>query len=107
MIHLLPLPGRARYTKGGMPLIVNTALRDLEALETGGLTQRSCKISGMSPLPTFVGSGVRIDNLSTCREADRFTVETSLKGNGKIDSSIDPTRVRALFETIAELGKGK
>ncbi len=51
MIHLLPLPGSTCYTKGGMPLIVNTALRDLKVLETGGLTQRSWKISGMSRLP--------------------------------------------------------
>ena len=35
MIHLLPLPGSARYTKGRRPLIVNTTLRNLEALETG------------------------------------------------------------------------
>jgi len=38
MIHLLPFPGSARYTEGGMPLTVNAALRNLEALETGRLT---------------------------------------------------------------------
>ena len=36
MIHLLPLPGSARCIKGRRPLIVNTTLRNLEALETGG-----------------------------------------------------------------------
>jgi len=51
MIHLLPLPESARYTKGGMPLIVSTILRNLEALETGKLTQRLWRISGMSRLP--------------------------------------------------------
>ncbi|MCK4411418.1 hypothetical protein KAV67_03945 [Candidatus Bipolaricaulota bacterium] len=51
MIHLLPLPGSARYTKGGMPLILGTVLRNLEALETGRLTQRLWKTSGMSRLP--------------------------------------------------------
>jgi hypothetical protein len=50
MIHLLPLLGSARYTKGGMPLIVSTILRNLEALETGRPTQRLWKISGMSRL---------------------------------------------------------
>lgn len=249
MIHLLPLPGSTRYTKGGMPLIVNTALRDLEALETGGAdaalvenlgdvpfaksaptetiavmtviieeimrkaripigvnvlrndgiaalsiaaatgasfirvnvfcgvaftdqgliegeahalhklrNRLGCEVkiladvhvkhaahlttieeaaldaarnnpdglivSGIgtgkraapedlqavkqvTPLPTFVGSGVRIDNLSTYREADGFIVGTSLKENGKVDSPIDPARVRALSEAIAGLRKGK
>jgi len=249
MIHLLPLPGSTCYTKGGMPLIVNTALRDLKALETGGadaalvenlrdvpfakraptetiavmtvilqeimrkaripigvnvlrndgiaalsiaaavgasfirvnvfcgvaftdqgviegeahalhkLRKRlGCEVkiladvhvkhaahlttieeaaldaarnnpdglivSGIgtgkraapedlqavkqvTPLPTFVGSGVRIDNLSTYREADGFIVGTSLKENGKVDSLIDPARVRALSEAIVGLRKGK
>jgi len=54
-----------------------------------------------------VGSGVRIDNLSTYREADGFIVGTSLKENGKVDSPIDPARVRALSEAIVGLRKGK
>ena len=61
----------------------------------------------MTPLPTLVGSGVRIDNLSTYREADGFIVGTSLKENGKVDSPIDPARVRALSEAIVGLRKGK
>ena len=64
-------------------------------------------VKQVTPLPTFAGSGVRIDNLSTYREADGFIVGTSLKENGKVDVPIDPARVRALSEAIAGLRKGK
>ena len=56
-----------------------------------------------TPLPVFVGSGVRIDNLSTFHEADGFIVGISLKEDGVLEEPIDPQRVRALAEAIAGL----
>lgn len=57
-------------------------------------------------LPVFIGSGVRIDNLSTYREADGFIVGTALKEEGTIAGEVDPERVRALAEAIAGLRAG-
>jgi len=62
-------------------------------------------VKGAVNLPVFVGSGVRIDNLSTYRDADGFIVGTVLKENGKIDAPIDVDRVRALAEGVATLRK--
>jgi len=59
-----------------------------------------------SSLPVFVGSGVRIDNVSTYRDADGFIVGTILKKDGKIDGPIDVERVRALVEAVASLRPG-
>jgi len=56
-----------------------------------------------TPLPVLVGSGVRMDNLSTFREADGFIVGISLKEDGVLEASIDPQRVRTLAEAIAGL----
>ena len=60
-----------------------------------------------TPLPVLVGSGVRMDNLSTFREADGFIVGISLKENGMLDASIDPQRVCALAGAIAGLRQSK
>ena len=60
-------------------------------------------VKQVTDLPVFVGSGVRIDNLATYREADGFIVGTSLKEDGRLDAPIDPERVRALGEAIAGL----
>jgi hypothetical protein len=60
-------------------------------------------VKQVSPLPVFVGSGVRIDNLSTYREADGFIVGTALKEKGAVDAPVDPERVRSLAEAIAGL----
>lgn len=62
-------------------------------------------VKQVSPLPVFVGSGVRIDNLSTYPEADGFIVGTALKQDSRIDAPVDPERVRALAEAIAGLRK--
>jgi len=62
-------------------------------------------VKQVTALPVFVGSGVRIDNLATVREADGFIVGTSLKEGGVLEGPIDPQRVRALAEAIAGLRK--
>jgi hypothetical protein len=60
-------------------------------------------VKHVSPLPVLVGSGVRIDNLSTYSDADGFIVGSSLKRDGKLDAPVDPARVRALAKAIAGL----
>lgn len=61
------------------------------------------KVKQMTNLPVFVGSGVRIDNLSTYHTADGFIVGTVLKEGGRVDASIDPDQVRAMTKAVAEL----
>ena len=61
------------------------------------------KVKQMTDLPVFVGSGVRIDNLSTYHAADGFIVGTILKEDGKIDAPIKPEGVRAMADAIGEL----
>ena len=56
-----------------------------------------------SGLPTFVGSGVRIDNVSTYLDADGFIVGTALKVDGRVDGPVNSDRVRALADAIASL----
>ena len=58
-------------------------------------------------LPVFVGSGVRIDNVSTYREADGFIVGTVLKEDGDVDAAVDVERVRAMAEAVATLRAGE
>jgi len=58
-------------------------------------------VKGTVDLPVLVGSGVRIDNIATYREADGFIAGTVLKENGEITGTIDVERVRALAEGIA------
>jgi len=60
-------------------------------------------VKQMTSLPIFIGSGVRIDNLSTYREADGFIVGTTLKEDGAVRAPIDPERVHALADAIAGL----
>lgn len=60
-------------------------------------------VKHVSPLPVFVGSGVRIDNLSTYSNADGFIVGSSLKEEGRLEAPVDPKRVRALAKAIAGL----
>jgi len=54
-------------------------------------------------LPVIVGSGVRIDNISTYRDADGFIVGTVLKEDGKVGAPVDVDRVRAMAEAVASL----
>jgi len=65
------------------------------------------RAKGASDLPVFVGSGVRIDNLSRYREADGFIVGTALKEDGRLGSPIDVDRVRALADAVASLRSGE
>ncbi len=60
-------------------------------------------IKSVSSLPVFVGSGVRIDNVSTYRDADGFIVGTLLKQEGAIGEPVDVDRVRALADAIGSL----
>lgn len=60
-------------------------------------------VKSAASLPVFVGSGVRIDNVSTYRDADGFIVGTLLKQDGAIDAPIDVERVRALADAVASL----
>jgi len=66
--------------------------------------QRAKAASGQ---PIFVGSGVRIDNLSRYREADGFIVGTVLKEEGQLSGAIDVERVRALADAVASLRSGE
>lgn len=60
-------------------------------------------VKSVTPLPVFVGSGVRIDNVSTYRDADGFIVGTLLKQDGLIDAPVDVERVRALADAVTSL----
>jgi len=60
-------------------------------------------VKGATSLPVLVGSGVRLDNVSTYREADGFVVGTVLKEQAQVDAPVDVTRVRALADAIEVL----
>jgi len=60
-------------------------------------------VKSVTSLPVFVGSGVRIDNVSTYRDADGFIVGTLLKHDGAIGAPVDVERVRALADAVASL----
>jgi membrane complex biogenesis BtpA family protein len=60
-------------------------------------------VKSVASLPVFVGSGVRIDNVSTYRDADGFIVGTLLKHDGVIGAPVDVERVRALADAVASL----
>ncbi|MCD6495561.1 BtpA/SgcQ family protein [Candidatus Bipolaricaulota bacterium] len=61
------------------------------------------KVKQMTDLPVFIGSGVRIDNLSTYHAADGFIVGTILKEGGKIYAPIIADQVRAMAGAVTEL----
>ncbi len=54
-------------------------------------------------LPVLIGSGVRIDNIATYREADGFIVGTALKEEGRVAAPVDVARVKAMSDAIASL----
>jgi hypothetical protein len=61
------------------------------------------KVSQMTSMPVFIGSGVRIDNLSTYRAASGFIVGTVLKKDGRTDAPVELNRVRDMVEAVAKL----
>jgi membrane complex biogenesis BtpA family protein len=61
------------------------------------------RVSSAVDLPVFVGSGVRIDNVATYRDADGFIVGTTLKEDGRLGGPVDAKRVRALADAVASL----
>jgi membrane complex biogenesis BtpA family protein len=60
-------------------------------------------VKSSTSLPVLVGSGVRIDNVSTYRDADGFIVGTLLKREGVLGAPVDVDRVRALADAVASL----
>jgi membrane complex biogenesis BtpA family protein len=57
MVHLWPLPGAPGYAGYGMPVIVEHALRDAEALVQGGVD--GLVVENMWDLPYYVGNDVK------------------------------------------------
>jgi len=60
-------------------------------------------VKQVSSLPVLIGSGVRIDNVATYREANGFIVGTVLKEGGHVDAPVDVERVKAMADAIASL----
>jgi len=60
-------------------------------------------VKQVTDLPVLIGSGVRIDNVATYREADGFIVGTVLKEDGNLSAPVDVERVRALSDAVATL----
>lgn len=60
-------------------------------------------VKGIVSLPVLIGSGVRIDNVATYREADGFIVGTVLKEEGRVDAPVDVKRVKAMADAVASL----
>ncbi|MBE0634945.1 BtpA/SgcQ family protein [Candidatus Bipolaricaulota bacterium] len=64
-------------------------------------------VKQVSCLPVFIGSGVRIDNMATYREADGFIVGTVLKEGGRVDAPVDVKRVKAMADAVASLRRSE
>jgi membrane complex biogenesis BtpA family protein len=60
-------------------------------------------VKGVASLPVLIGSGVRIDNVATYREADGFIVGTVLKENGQVNAPVDVERVKAMAAAVVSL----
>jgi len=60
-------------------------------------------VKQVSSLPVLIGSGVRIDNVATYREADGFIVGTVLKEEGHINAPVDVKRVKAMADAVSSL----
>jgi membrane complex biogenesis BtpA family protein len=60
-------------------------------------------VKQISSLPVLIGSGVRIDNVTTYRDADGFIVGTVLKEEGRVGAPVDVKRVKAMADAIASL----
>jgi len=73
MIHLLPLPGAPGYDSYGMDAIIEHALRDAEALISGGVD--ALMVENMWDLPYYVGMDVPPEEMTAQAVAARAIVE--------------------------------
>ena len=73
MIHLLPLPGAPGYDSYGMDAVIEHALRDAEALISGGVD--ALMVENMWDLPYYVGMEVPPEEMTAQAVAARAIVE--------------------------------
>jgi hypothetical protein len=73
MIHLLPLPGAPGYDFYGMETVIEHALRDAEALISGGVD--GLIVENMWDLPYYVGMEVPPEEMTAQAVAARAVVE--------------------------------
>jgi len=73
MVHLLPLPGAPGYDSYGMEAVIEHALRDAEALITGGVD--ALMVENMWDLPYYVGMEVPPEEMTAQAVAARAVVE--------------------------------
>jgi membrane complex biogenesis BtpA family protein len=73
MVHLLPLPGAPGYDFYSMEAVIEHALRDAEALITGGVD--GLMVENMWDLPYYVGTEVSPEEMTAQAVAARAVVE--------------------------------
>lgn len=73
MVHLLPLPGSPGYNFYGMETIIDRALRDAEALVSGGVD--GLIVENMWDLPYYVGMEVPPEEMTAQAVVARAVVE--------------------------------
>ncbi len=73
MIHLLPLPGAPGYDFYGLEAVIEHALRDAEALISGGVD--ALMVENMWDLPYYVGMDVPPEEMTAQAVAARSVVE--------------------------------
>ncbi len=73
MIHLLPLPGAPGYDFYGLGAVIEHALRDAEALISGGVD--ALVVENMWDLPYYVGADVPPEEMTAQAVAARAIVE--------------------------------
>jgi len=73
MVHLLPLPGAPGYDFYGLEAVIEHALRDAEALISGGVD--GLIVENMWDLPYYVGMDVPPEEMTTQAVAARAVVE--------------------------------
>jgi len=73
MVHLLPLPGAPGYDFYGLEAVIEHALRDAEALASGGVD--GLIVENMWDLPYYVGTDVPPEEMTAQAVAARAIVE--------------------------------
>ncbi len=73
MVHLLPLPGAPGYDFYGLEAVIEHALRDAEALTSGGVD--GLIVENMWDLPYYVGTDVPPEEMTAQAVAARAIVE--------------------------------